>query len=61
MTWRARGSESAIDLIFTTPGLTEVVKSYRVRLDLQIGSDYLLVYIELDLSIEEAPTTRRRA
>ena len=26
-----------------------------------MGSDYLPVYIELDLSIEEAPTTRRRA
>ena len=37
------------------------MKSYRVRLDLQIGSNYFLVYIELDLSIEEASTTRRRA
>ena len=26
-----------------------------------MGSDHFLVYIELDLSTEEAPTTRRRA
>ena len=61
VTWRARGSESTIDLIFTTPRLIEAVISCKVRPDLQTGSDYLPVYIELDLTTEETPAVSRRA
>ena len=61
VTWRARGSESTIDLIFTSPKLTEAVVSCRVRPDLQVGSDHLPVYTELDLTAEETVVVHRRA
>ena len=61
VTWRARGHESTINLIFATPAVKETIRIYRIRPKLQYGSDYLPVYTELDLSIEEPEATPRRA
>ncbi len=61
VTWRSRGSESTIDLIFATPEIVETVIQCRVRPKTQHGSDHLPIYTEFDLGIEQPPEVRRRA
>lgn len=61
VTWRARKAESAIDLIFVTPGVKETMLSCQVRPELQHGSDHLPVYTEFELTVEEPVPIQRRA
>lgn len=61
VTWRARGHESTINLIFATLAVKETIGIYRIRPELQYGSDHLPVYTKLDLRIEEPEATPRRA
>jgi exonuclease III len=63
VTWRMGELESAIDLIFTTPQLTERLQKCRIAPELQFGSDHLPILSEFDIesAIEEEQLTRRRA
>ena len=61
ITWRARGFESVIDLVFATPGITEAVKKCQVRPDLQHDSDHLPVMTETGLYMKEVSVVPKRA
>ena len=61
VTWRARGHESAIDLIFATASIADAVHKCQIALDLQHGSDHLPILTEFGLFIEAASETPRRA
>ena len=48
VTWRGRGLESTIDLVFALEGARNVVIRCGPREDLQFGSDYTLIGTELE-------------
>ena len=60
-TWKARGQESVIDLVFATPGVKEAINSCGRHQEFYYGSDHIPIYTELDLSIEERAPRARRA
>ena len=61
VTWKARRSESAIDLAFLTPAAYHAMINCRVRIDLQYGSDHRPIVTELEWGWEKPPVAKRRA
>ena len=61
VTWKARGLESAIDLVFATEGAHNALKSCGSREDLHYGSDHIPIQIELEWIWEEQAPLKRRA
>ena|SRR5438045_3336407 len=60
VTWEERGSTSAIDLAFLSPGLQDRLITCAVRPDLDFGSDHYPIPTELEIaSIRIEPTPRR--
>ena len=58
---KARGSKSAIDLVFLALGIYNTLKTCRTREDLYYRSDHIPVYIELEQEQEEQTRPQRRA
>ena len=58
---KARGSKSAIDLVFYALGVYNTLKTYRTREDLYYRLDYIPIYIELEQEQEEQTKPQRRA
>ena len=61
VTWKARGSKSAIDLVFLAPGAHNALKTCRTREDLHYRSDHIPVCTELEWEWEEQTKPQRRA
>jgi hypothetical protein len=61
VTWRARGSESAIDLVFMTEGAHNAMTKCGTREDLQVGSDHISLLTEFEWTLETQEPPRRRA
>ena len=53
-------SQTTIDLIFATPAITAGIVIYRIKRDLDYGSDYLPILTRLMLDIMNSPQTTRR-
>ena len=61
VTQKARGSKSAIDLVFLAPGIYNALKIYRTREDLHYRSDHIPIYTELEWEQEEQTKPQRKA
>ena len=61
VTWRDRGSQSAIDLSFLTRGAYEALLGCEAEPDLSYGSDHIPVQIRLEWTWEEFVQRKRRA
>jgi len=61
VTWKSRGLQSAIDLVFVTKGAHNAMTSCLVRDDLHLGSDHWPIMTELEWSWEGAVPRARRA
>ena len=47
LTWKARGLESIIDLVFLLEGAYNTIVKYSLRKDLRFRSDYIPILTEL--------------
>ena len=47
LTWKARGLESTIDLVFLLEGVYNPIVRYSLREDLRFRSDYIPILTEL--------------
>jgi exonuclease III len=61
VTWRGRGYESTIDLVFMSPGAYNAMVRCGTREDLQVGSDHIPILTEMEWTWEEREITPRRA
>ena len=61
VTWRSRGTQSAIDLSFFIENVYRAMASCKVELELDFGSDHLPVQIEMEWAWEELEPRRKRS
>ena len=61
VTWQGRGSQSAIDLSFLSPGVHNALLRCGIQKELDFGSDHLPILTELEWDCQPANPRRRRA